>query len=116
MNIFLLFVICRSLDQKMEKMRRKFYRLRQSRDILKDRLRHTVSWNQKIEAAAKTINKVSWQDVHKIDQLLVQKEMQLQQIRAQHFNEVQKLQRKLTRRDEMLRKILLNKVKSLKKK
>lgn len=95
-------------ERKLEKLRHKFLRLRQSREIIKSRLRSAITWNRKIEAAAKTI---SWQDLRKIEQALVQKDYQLQQFRIQHQNEVEKLQRKLSRRDEMLRKLLLNKVK-----
>ena len=83
-------------------------RLRQSHEVIKSRLRSAIAWNRKIEAAAKTI---SWQDLRKIEQMLVQNGYQLQQIRIQHQNEVEKLQRKLSRRDELLRKLLLNKVK-----
>lgn len=82
--------------------------MQQSRDMIKSRLRSAITWNRKVEAAAKTI---SWQDLHKIEQVLVQKEAQLQQLRIQYQTEIEKLQRKLHRRDEMLRKILLNKVK-----
>lgn len=89
-------------------MRSKFLRLQQSRDMIKSRLRSAITWNRKVEAAAKTI---SWQDLHKIEQVLVQKDSQLQQLRIHHQSEIDKLQRKLHRRDEMLRKILLNKVK-----
>lgn len=92
----------------MEKLRHKFQRLQQSREMIKSRLRTAITWNRKVEAAAKTI---SWQDLRKIEQLLIQKESQLQQLRIQYQNEVEKLQRKLHRRDETLRKILLNKVK-----
>lgn len=94
--------------KKMEKLRTKFLRLQQSRDTIRNRLRTALAWNHKIEAAAKTI---SWPNLHKIEQLLQQKESQLQQLRIQYRNDVDKLQRKLHRRDEILRKILLNKVK-----
>lgn len=92
----------------MEKLRSKFLRMQQSREMIKSRLRSAITWNRKVEAAAKTI---SWQDLRKIEQLLVQKESQLQQLRQQYQTDIDKLQRKLHRRDEMLRKILLNKVK-----
>lgn len=94
--------------KRLEKLRSKFLRMQQSRDMIKSRLRSAITWNRKVEAAAKTI---SWQDLHKIEQVLVQKEAQLQQLRIQYQTEIEKLQRKLHRRDEMLRKILLNKVK-----
>lgn len=92
----------------MEKLRTKFLRLQQSRDTMRNRLRTALTWNRRIEAAAKTI---SWPNLHKIEQSLQQKESQLQQLRQQYRNDVDKLQRKLHRRDEILRKILLNKVK-----
>lgn len=92
----------------MEKLRHKCLRLQQSREMMKSRLRSAITWNRKVEAAAKTI---SWQDLHKIEQLLIQKEAQLQQLRTQYQNEIEKLQRKLQRRNETLHKILLNKVK-----
>lgn len=92
----------------MEKLRSKFVRLQQSCDLIKSRLRNAITWNRKVEVAAKTI---SWQDLHKIEHVLVQKDSQLQQLRIQYQNEIDKLQRKLHRREEMLRKILLNKVK-----
>ncbi|XP_055316913.1 protein Cep89 homolog [Sitodiplosis mosellana] len=95
-------------EKKLEKLRHKFLRLRQSREVIKSRLRSAITWNRKIEAAAKTI---SWQDLRKIEQMLIQKDYQLQQFRIQHQNEMEKLQRKLSRRDELLRKLLLNKVK-----
>lgn len=94
--------------KRMEKLRTKFLRLQQSRDKMRTRLRTALTWNRKIEAAAKTI---SWPNLHKIEQLLQQKETQLQQLRTQYRNDVDKLQRKLHRRDEMLRKILVNKMK-----
>lgn len=89
-------------------MRYKCLRLQQSQQLIKSRLRSAITWNRKVEAVAKT---VSWQDIRKIEQLLVQKEFQLQQLRIQYQNEVDQLQRKLQRRDETLRKILLHKVK-----
>lgn len=98
----------RIFEKKVEKLRHKFQRLQQSRELIKSRLRTAITWNRKVEAAAKTL---SWQDLRKIEQLLVQKESQLQQARVQYQNELEKLQRKLHRRDETLRKILLNKVK-----
>lgn len=106
----------RICEKKLGRIRQKFHRLRQSRSILKDRLRGAMTWNRKMEAMSKTINNVSWQDLHKIEQLLLQKEAQMQQLRVQHLNEIEKLQRKLLRRDETLRKILLNKVKPAKAK
>lgn len=101
-------VICSVNEKKVEKLRQKCMRLQQSRDMIKSRLRSSITWNRKVEAAAKTI---SWQDLHKIEQLLLQKESQLQQLRTQYQNDVEKLQRKLHRRNETLHKILLNKVK-----
>lgn len=100
----------------MAKVRHKFKRLRQSREILKDRLQSTLTWNKKTETVTKTVDKTPWHGMHTAEQLLLQKELQIQQLRTQYFNEVQKLQRKLTRRDEMLRKILLSKLKNAKRK
>ncbi|XP_031635137.1 protein Cep89 homolog [Contarinia nasturtii] len=95
-------------EKKIEKIRRKFVHLQQSRAMIKSRLKSAITWNQKVEAAAKTI---SWPNLQKIEQMLRQKDTQLQQIHIQYKNDVENLQKKLHRRDETLRKVLLNKVK-----
>lgn len=100
----------------MDRIRQQIQHLRQSRSILKDRLKGALTWNRKMEAVTKTTNTVSWQDLYKVERLLYQKDVQLQHLRVQHTNEVDKLQRKLQRRDELLRKMLLNKVKPAKRK
>lgn len=102
-------------EKRLEKTRQKFHRIQQSKDALKCRLKNAVAWNRRIEAASKNINSISWQDFRKLEQLLFQKEVQLQQMRVSHLNEIDQLQRKLNRRDETLRKILLNKVQLNKK-
>lgn len=102
-------------EKKLDKIRCKFHRMQQSRDLLKSRLKSALIWNRKITSETKPTNNISWQDIRKIEQLLIQKEAQLQQLRVMHINEMEKMQRKLNRRDEMLKKILLNKVKSIKK-
>lgn len=89
--------------------------MQQSREHLKSRVKTMLIWSRKIEAATKPVNNVTWQDVRKIEQLLIQKEVQLQQLRASHLREIEKLQRKLHLRDETLRKILLHKVKPMNK-
>lgn len=98
------------LEKKLEKTRQKFHRLQQSKEALKCRLKNAVAWNRRIEAASKNVNSLSWQDFRKLEQFLIQKEVQLHQMRVLHLNEINQLQRKLNRRDETLRKILLNKV------
>lgn len=95
-------------EKKIEKLRRKFMRLQQSREMIKSRLQSAITWNRKVAAAAKTIQ---WPNIQKIEQMLLQKDTQLQQIRIQYQKEVENLQKKLHRRDETLRKVLLNKVK-----
>lgn len=107
--------IRRMLEKRLERTRQKFHRIQQSKDALKCRLKNAVAWNRRIEAASKNVNNISWQDFRKLEQLLIQKEAQLQQMRATHLNEIDRLQRKLNRRDETLRKILLNKVQFNKK-
>lgn len=107
--------IHRILEKKLERTRQKFHRIQQSKDALKCRLKNAVAWNRKIEAASKNVNSLSWQDFRKLEQILLQKEAQLQQMRASHLNEINQFQRKLNRRDETLRKILLNKMQLNKK-
>lgn len=104
------------LEKRLEKTRQKFQRLQQSKDALKCRLKNAIAWNRRIEAASKNVNIISWQDFRRLEQLLIQKEAQLQQLRASHLNEIDQLQRKLNRRDETLRKILLNKIDKFNKK
>lgn len=96
---------------KLERVKQQFLRVRQSRSLLKDRLKGAITWNRKIEAATKPSSSVSWQDLYKVERLLYQKEVQLHQVRVQHAGEIEKLQRKLHRRDELLRKVLIHKVK-----
>lgn len=97
-------------EKKLEKTRQKFHRIQQSKDALKTRLKNAITWNRKIEAATKNVNSISWQDFRKLEQILIQKEAQLQQMRLSHLNEIDQLHRKLKRRDETLRKILLNRL------
>lgn len=106
----------RKYEAKLERIRQQFQHIRQSRSILKDRLKGVLTWNRKMEAVSKTTNTVSWQDLYKVERMLYQKDVQLQQLRVQHTTEIDKLQRKLHRRDELLRKMLLNKVKPAKRK
>lgn len=96
---------------EIDKLHQKLNRIRQSRDTLDDRLKNTVTWNKNMKANAKAIQKISWQGLRKIEQLLRQKDVQLQQLNAQHSAEMEKLQRKLKRKDEIIKKILLNKAK-----
>lgn len=93
-------------------MRQHLIRGRQSRDQLRRSFENTV---KNIEANAKNIKTVSWQDLQRIEQLLCQKDIQIQQMHSQHAAEIEKLHRKLNLRDETMKKVLLNKVKSLRK-
>lgn len=110
-----LLIIYRCFDQKNLKLRQRLMQIRQSRDIIKDRLKSTISWNKNIETAIRATKNVSWQDLHKIEQLLAQKEAHIQSMHQQHLAEIERLNRKLNHRDETLKKVLLNKVKSIKK-
>lgn len=106
----------RKYEHKLERIRQQIHHIRQSRSILKDRLKAALTWNRKMEAVNKSTNAVSWQDLYKVERLLYQKDLQLQQLRVQHASEIEKMQHKLQRRDELLRKVLLNKMKQVKRK
>lgn len=95
----------------MVKMRQNMEITRQSRDRLRQTFESTI---KNMEATVQSVRTVSLQDLQRIEQLLCQKEIQMQQMHAHHATEVEKLNRKLNRRDETLKKVLLNKVKSLK--
>lgn len=100
----------------MERLRQQIQHIRQSRSILKERLKGALSWNRKMDTVSKTTHSVSWHDLYKVERLLYQKDVQIQQLRIQHTAELDKLQRKLHRRDELLRKMLLNKIRPSKRK
>lgn len=93
-------------------MRQSLAHARQSHDHLRQSVESTV---KNIEATTKNIKAVSWQDMQRIEQLLCQKEIQMQRLHTLHAAEIEKLNRKLSRRDETLQKVLFNNVKSLKK-
>lgn len=82
--------------------------MKHSRDHLKERVNNTV---RNIEATAKNIKNLSYQDFHRVEQLIQQKDEQIRRIHIQYLSEIDKLQRKLNRRDESIKKILANKLK-----
>lgn len=93
-------------------MRQGLVHAQQAYDQLRHRFERKVKY---IAATARSIKTVSKEDLQRIEQLMYQKEIQIQQLRAQHAAEIEKMNRKLNRRDETLKQVLLDKVKSLKK-
>lgn len=54
----------------------------------------------------------TWADVNNIEQLLCQKETQVQTVHARYLAEIEKLTRKLQQRDDTLKRVLHAKVRS----
>lgn len=52
-------------------------------------------------------------ELHKLETLLRQKELQIQNMHTQHMGEIERLDRKLNHRNETLKKILLHKSKTM---
>lgn len=95
--------------KKIASLRKKLVHMKHSRDHLKERVNSTV---RNIEATTKNIRNLSYQDFHRVEQLLHQKDEQIRRIHIQYLAEIDKLQRKLNRRDESIKKILSNKLNS----
>lgn len=93
-------------------MRQHLIQARQSREHLRQTFENTI---RNMEETAKCIRTVSSQDLHRIEQLLIQKDMRMQQLHSHYKAEIDKMNRKLTRRDETLQKVLLTNVRPLKK-
>lgn len=95
----------------MVKQRQSLEHTRQSRDRLRQSFEGTI---KNMEATVQSVRTGSLKELQRIEQLLCQKEIQMQQMHVQHATEIEKFNRKLYRRDETLKKVLLNKVKSMK--
>ncbi|XP_050095468.1 protein Cep89 homolog isoform X2 [Anopheles aquasalis] len=83
-------------------------RTRQSKEILKQRLKTMISWGKGSEQRKDQLQD-SWRTIRALQEQLQQRDGELQTLQQRYQLEVEQLQRRLRQREETLRKILADK-------
>ncbi|XP_063697205.1 protein Cep89 homolog [Culicoides brevitarsis] len=96
------------LAEKYSGLKTNIHRIRQSKEMLRTRLKAVIAWGKNLEDGKGKVQ-ANWNDLNQVEMLLAQKQSQVQAIQAKHRSEVDELQRKLKSREETLHKILKEK-------
>lgn len=97
------------LNEKNHTLRQNLHHIRSSREILKSRLKKSISSGKNLEGEQSKI-KNTWSDLNQVQGLIHQRESQIQTMQMRHVSEIEQIKRKLQQRDETLRKVLNDKV------
>lgn len=97
------------LNEKNHTLRQNLHHIRSSREILKSRLKKSLSSGKNLEGEQSKITN-TWSDINKVQGLIHQRESQIQTMQMRHVSEIDQIKRKLQQRDETLRKVLNDKV------
>lgn len=91
-----------SLQRTTEKIKR-------SRDRLKARLRIALQWAHKMEEGQVNIQS-TWDALKRLETIVKHKESQVRGLHARHLQEIEKMQKKLSQKEETIRTILKGKL------
>ncbi|XP_058067162.1 protein Cep89 homolog [Anopheles bellator] len=83
-------------------------RARQSKEILKQRLKTMINWGKGTEQRKDQLQE-SWRSIKALQEQLAQRDGQLQALQQRHRTDVEQLHRRLHQREETLRKVLAGK-------
>uniref|UniRef100_A0A182IMR3 Uncharacterized protein n=1 Tax=Anopheles atroparvus TaxID=41427 RepID=A0A182IMR3_ANOAO len=86
-------------------LKRTLERTRQSKEILKQRLKTMISWGKGSEQRKDQLQE-SWQTIRALQGQLQQRDTQFRSLQQRYQTEVDQLQRRLRQREDTLRKIL----------
>ncbi|XP_058835371.1 protein Cep89 homolog [Topomyia yanbarensis] len=93
------------LMEKTSTLKQSLHHVKQSKEILKTRLKNMVTWGKSVEHRRGQLQD-SWRSVKSLQDKIRVREGQLQELQARHIQEVSYLQRKLKQREDSLRRIL----------
>lgn len=96
------------LNEKNHTLRQNLHHIRNSREILKSRLKKSLICEKNLEGEQSQI-KNTWSDLNKVQGFIHQKEAQIQTMQMRHVTEIEQIKRKLQQRDETLKKVLNDK-------
>ncbi|XP_039957553.1 protein Cep89 homolog [Bactrocera tryoni] len=84
-------------------------KIKRSRDRLKARLRIALQWTQKMEEGQVNIQS-TWDALKRLETIVKHKESQVRGLHARHLQEIEKMQKKLSQKEETIRTILKGKL------
>uniref|UniRef100_A0A336MVC3 CSON008177 protein n=1 Tax=Culicoides sonorensis TaxID=179676 RepID=A0A336MVC3_CULSO len=96
------------LAEKYAGLKTNIVRIRQSKEMLRTRMKAVVAWGKSLEEGKGKVQ-ANWNDLNQVEALLAQKQSQVNAMQAKHRSEVDELERKLKNREETLHKILKEK-------
>lgn len=97
------------LQRKIASLQRNCDKVKRSRDRLKARLRIALQWAQKLEEGQANIQN-TWDALKRLETIVKHKESQVRGLHARHLQEIDKMQKKLTQKEETIRTILKGKL------
>ncbi|XP_011193935.1 protein Cep89 homolog [Zeugodacus cucurbitae] len=84
-------------------------KVKRSRDRLKARLRIALQWAQKMEEGQVNIQS-TWDALKRLETIVKHKESQVRGLHARHLQEIEKMQKKLSQKEDTIRTILKGKL------
>ncbi|XP_055625703.1 protein Cep89 homolog [Toxorhynchites rutilus septentrionalis] len=93
------------LVEKNTSLKQSLERIRQSKEVLKTRLKKMITWSKSVEQRRDQWQD-SWRSVKALQDKVRQRDEQLQALQAQYRSEVDQLQRRLRHREDTLRNVL----------
>lgn len=94
--------------EKNAALRQSLERAKQSKEVLKARLKNMVTWGKGVEhkRSQPPASGESWRE---LQERIRQREEQLQLLQVRHVEEIGQLQRRLKQREDTLRRVLAEK-------
>ncbi|XP_065091957.1 protein Cep89 homolog [Ochlerotatus camptorhynchus] len=93
------------LMEKNAALKQSLQHCRQSKEVLKTRLKHVVTWGKGVEQRRDQLTD-AWHNVKALQEKIRQRDEQLHALQVQYRSEVEQLQRRLKQREDSLRRIL----------
>ncbi|KAL1379498.1 hypothetical protein pipiens_014857 [Culex pipiens pipiens] len=98
------------LMEKNAALRQSLERAKQSKEVLKARLKNMVTWGKGVEQQHKRSQPpASGESWRELQERIRQREEQLQLLQVRHVEEIGQLQRRLKQREDTLRRVLAEK-------
>ncbi|XP_037951314.1 protein Cep89 homolog [Teleopsis dalmanni] len=97
------------LKTRNSSLKRSIEQVNRSRDRLKARLRIALQWAQKLEQGQADVQN-TWEAVKRLETIVKHKESQVRGLQSRHIEEIDKLEKKLTQKEETIRTILKGRI------
>uniref|UniRef100_A0A8D8DQ56 (northern house mosquito) hypothetical protein n=1 Tax=Culex pipiens TaxID=7175 RepID=A0A8D8DQ56_CULPI len=95
--------------EKNAALRQSMERAKQSKEVLKARLKNMVTWGKGVEQHKRSQPPASGESWRELQERIRQREEQLQLLQVRHVEEIGQLQRRLKQREDTLRRVLAEK-------